>query len=184
MVESGEEGVEPDSYWKKKEAFFRGSTVSLGEKFSSGTFKDAFTIVHCLTCTFYISQSKLVIVYTQKYSPCLLYLFIIIKHSSLSTNVLLTQQFSSFHHIPQGPSSQMDLNSHTKSPVRSLIAMLFPKGLTLCSQSISQKYVHSWKIFNEVLKVLSVLIVENKRFHFTLFYFFPLYSVITDRKIQ
>ncbi|XP_044062330.1 SH3 domain and tetratricopeptide repeat-containing protein 2 isoform X2 [Siniperca chuatsi] len=34
VVESGEGGVEPDSYWKKKEAFFRGSTVSLGEKFS------------------------------------------------------------------------------------------------------------------------------------------------------
>ncbi|KAM7417999.1 hypothetical protein PAMA_017573 [Pampus argenteus] len=35
VVESGEAGVEPDSYWKKKEAFCRGSTVSLGEKFSS-----------------------------------------------------------------------------------------------------------------------------------------------------
>ncbi|GLD61986.1 SH3 domain and tetratricopeptide repeat-containing protein 2 isoform X2 [Lates japonicus] len=35
VAESGEGGVEPDSYWKRKEAFFRGSTVSLGEKFSS-----------------------------------------------------------------------------------------------------------------------------------------------------
>ncbi|XP_069387703.1 SH3 domain and tetratricopeptide repeat-containing protein 2 isoform X1 [Paralichthys olivaceus] len=35
VVESGEGEVEPDSYWKKKEAFFRGSTVSLGDKFSS-----------------------------------------------------------------------------------------------------------------------------------------------------
>ncbi|XP_045886985.1 SH3 domain and tetratricopeptide repeat-containing protein 2 isoform X4 [Micropterus dolomieu] len=35
LVESGEGGVEPESYWKKKEAFLRGSTVSLGEKFSS-----------------------------------------------------------------------------------------------------------------------------------------------------
>uniref|UniRef100_A0A3Q0S6B1 SH3 domain and tetratricopeptide repeats 2 n=1 Tax=Amphilophus citrinellus TaxID=61819 RepID=A0A3Q0S6B1_AMPCI len=35
VVESGEGGVEPDSYWKKKEAFLRGSTVSLGDKFSS-----------------------------------------------------------------------------------------------------------------------------------------------------
>ncbi|XP_040904400.1 SH3 domain and tetratricopeptide repeat-containing protein 2 isoform X2 [Toxotes jaculatrix] len=35
VAESGEGGVEPDSYWKKKEAFLRGSTVSLGEKFSS-----------------------------------------------------------------------------------------------------------------------------------------------------
>ncbi|XP_026185530.1 SH3 domain and tetratricopeptide repeat-containing protein 2 isoform X3 [Mastacembelus armatus] len=35
VVESGEGGAEPDSYWKKKEAFLRGSTVSLGEKFSS-----------------------------------------------------------------------------------------------------------------------------------------------------
>ncbi|XP_053180290.1 SH3 domain and tetratricopeptide repeat-containing protein 2 isoform X1 [Scomber japonicus] len=35
VVESGEGGVEPDSYWKRKEAFCRGSTVSLGEKFSS-----------------------------------------------------------------------------------------------------------------------------------------------------
>nr|XP_020449226.1 SH3 domain and tetratricopeptide repeat-containing protein 2 isoform X2 [Monopterus albus] len=34
-VESGEGGLEADSYWKKKEAFFRRSTVSLGEKFSS-----------------------------------------------------------------------------------------------------------------------------------------------------
>lgn len=35
LVESGEGGPEPDSYWKKKEAFLRGSKVSLGEKFSS-----------------------------------------------------------------------------------------------------------------------------------------------------
>ncbi|XP_023275096.1 SH3 domain and tetratricopeptide repeat-containing protein 2 isoform X3 [Seriola lalandi dorsalis] len=35
VVESGEGGVEPDSYWKRKETFLRGSTVSLGEKFSS-----------------------------------------------------------------------------------------------------------------------------------------------------
>ncbi|XP_058506149.1 SH3 domain and tetratricopeptide repeat-containing protein 2 isoform X2 [Solea solea] len=35
VVESDEGGVESDSYWKKKEAFFRGSTVSLGDKFSS-----------------------------------------------------------------------------------------------------------------------------------------------------
>lgn len=35
LVDSGEGGVEPDSYWKKKEAFLKGSTVSLGEKFSS-----------------------------------------------------------------------------------------------------------------------------------------------------
>ncbi|XP_059201721.1 SH3 domain and tetratricopeptide repeat-containing protein 2 [Centropristis striata] len=34
-VESGEVAVEHDSYWKKKEAFLRGSNVSLGEKFSS-----------------------------------------------------------------------------------------------------------------------------------------------------
>ncbi|XP_068570518.1 SH3 domain and tetratricopeptide repeat-containing protein 2 isoform X1 [Cebidichthys violaceus] len=34
VVESGEGGVEPDGYWKKKEAL-RGSTMSLGEKFSS-----------------------------------------------------------------------------------------------------------------------------------------------------
>lgn len=35
LLESGEEGVESDSYWKRKEAFLRRSTVSLGEKFSS-----------------------------------------------------------------------------------------------------------------------------------------------------
>ncbi|XP_070692980.1 SH3 domain and tetratricopeptide repeat-containing protein 2 [Pempheris klunzingeri] len=35
VVDSGEGGVEPDSYWKKREAFLRGSTVSLGEKFST-----------------------------------------------------------------------------------------------------------------------------------------------------
>ncbi|KAM3867056.1 SH3 domain and tetratricopeptide repeat-containing protein 2 [Diretmus argenteus] len=37
LVESEEGGVEPDNYWKRKEAFLRGSTVSLGvgEKFSS-----------------------------------------------------------------------------------------------------------------------------------------------------
>uniref|UniRef100_A0A671Z327 SH3 domain and tetratricopeptide repeats 2 n=1 Tax=Sparus aurata TaxID=8175 RepID=A0A671Z327_SPAAU len=35
VVESGEGGVELDSYWKKKEAFLRGSAVSLGDKFSS-----------------------------------------------------------------------------------------------------------------------------------------------------
>ncbi|XP_072295887.1 SH3 domain and tetratricopeptide repeat-containing protein 2 isoform X2 [Eucyclogobius newberryi] len=35
LLESGERGAESDSYWKKKEAFLRGSKVSLGEKFSS-----------------------------------------------------------------------------------------------------------------------------------------------------
>nr|XP_020485390.2 SH3 domain and tetratricopeptide repeat-containing protein 2 isoform X2 [Labrus bergylta] len=35
LVESADGGVETDSYWKKKEAFLRGSKVSLGEKFSS-----------------------------------------------------------------------------------------------------------------------------------------------------
>ncbi|XP_047441644.1 SH3 domain and tetratricopeptide repeat-containing protein 2 isoform X2 [Mugil cephalus] len=35
VVESGEGGAEPDNYWKKKEAFLRRSTVSLGDKFSS-----------------------------------------------------------------------------------------------------------------------------------------------------
>lgn len=35
VVESCEAEMEPDSYWKKKEAFLRGSTVSLGEKFST-----------------------------------------------------------------------------------------------------------------------------------------------------
>lgn len=105
VVESGEGGVEPDSYWKKKEAFLRGSTVSLGEKFSSGTFNDAFavfsTIEHCLTCCvfvlkiFYMSQSKLVIFYMQKHFSCTLYLCILMMHIFLSTNVLLTQQFSS-----------------------------------------------------------------------------------------
>ncbi|XP_074530772.1 SH3 domain and tetratricopeptide repeat-containing protein 2 isoform X1 [Halichoeres trimaculatus] len=34
LVESGEGGVEPDSYWKRKAAFLRGSTITLGEKFS------------------------------------------------------------------------------------------------------------------------------------------------------
>ncbi|KAK2849389.1 hypothetical protein Q5P01_009223 [Channa striata] len=35
VVESHEGRVEPDNYWKKKEAFLRGSSVSLGEKFTS-----------------------------------------------------------------------------------------------------------------------------------------------------
>ncbi|XP_055368428.1 SH3 domain and tetratricopeptide repeat-containing protein 2 isoform X2 [Betta splendens] len=34
-AESGDAGPEPDNYWKKKAAFLRGSTVSLGDKFSS-----------------------------------------------------------------------------------------------------------------------------------------------------
>ncbi|XP_056139425.1 SH3 domain and tetratricopeptide repeat-containing protein 2 isoform X2 [Lampris incognitus] len=34
-VESAEGEAEPDSYWKRKEAFLRGSTVGVGEKFSS-----------------------------------------------------------------------------------------------------------------------------------------------------
>lgn len=51
IVISGEGTVEPDSYWKKrKEAFLRGSTVSLGDKFSSGTICDAFTRIICLDC--------------------------------------------------------------------------------------------------------------------------------------
>lgn len=53
VVESGEGGVEPDSYWKKKEAFLRGSSMSLGEKFSSGTFNTACIIVHCQMCSIY-----------------------------------------------------------------------------------------------------------------------------------
>jgi len=39
-AEPGKGGAEPDNYWKKKEAL-RGSTMSLGDKFSSGTFKDS-----------------------------------------------------------------------------------------------------------------------------------------------
>lgn len=79
VVDSGEGEVEPDSYWRKKEAFLRGSTVSLGEKFSSGTFNAAFTIVHCLTCSmslnsFHISLSKLVIFYMQKHFPCIIFM--------------------------------------------------------------------------------------------------------------
>lgn len=35
LVETGPGEEEPDNYWKKKEAFLRGSKVSLGEKFSS-----------------------------------------------------------------------------------------------------------------------------------------------------
>lgn len=92
------------------------------------------------SCSFYIRWSKPVIFHIQKYSPRILYLCIMMKHISLSTNVWLTQQFRSIHHIPPGSSSQMDLNGHTKSPVRSLIAMLFLQGITLCSQSISQKH--------------------------------------------
>lgn len=40
-MDSEEGDVETDSYWKKKEAFLRGSTVSLGEKFSSGRCNEA-----------------------------------------------------------------------------------------------------------------------------------------------
>lgn len=43
VVESGEGGAEPDSYWKKKDAFLRGSSVSVGDKFSSGILNDTFT---------------------------------------------------------------------------------------------------------------------------------------------
>lgn len=42
-VESGEGEAETDSFWKKKEAFLRGSTVSLGEKISSGRVNNAFS---------------------------------------------------------------------------------------------------------------------------------------------
>uniref|UniRef100_A0A3P9LUX4 SH3 domain and tetratricopeptide repeats 2 n=2 Tax=Oryzias latipes TaxID=8090 RepID=A0A3P9LUX4_ORYLA len=35
VVEPGERSAECDNYWKKKEAFLRGSTVSIGDKFSS-----------------------------------------------------------------------------------------------------------------------------------------------------
>lgn len=41
VVQSCEAETEPDSYWKKKEAFLRGSTLSLGEKFSTGTCNPA-----------------------------------------------------------------------------------------------------------------------------------------------
>lgn len=59
LVESGEGGVEPDSYWKKKEAFLKGSSVSLGEKFSPGrlSFFIIFSLIMCFywTTTFSIS---------------------------------------------------------------------------------------------------------------------------------
>lgn len=52
-MESFEGEVEPDSYWKKKEAFLRGSTVSLGEKFSSGTCNPASPLsISCLVAFF------------------------------------------------------------------------------------------------------------------------------------
>lgn len=49
-------------------------------------------------------------------------------HIFLSTNVLLTQQFSSIHHIPPGSSSQMDLNGHTESPIRGCNSFVVPPG--------------------------------------------------------
>lgn len=170
VLESGEGD---DSYWKKKEAFFRGSTMSLGEKFSSGTFKDAFRCRLIVCCnwntSFNISQSKLVIFHTQTHSPCVIFMHTDEAH--FPTNVLLTQQSRSIHHIPPGSSSQMDLNGHTESPVRGLIALLFLRGLA--SQSVSLKYELSWKIFNELLKVLRL----SRDI-------FPFYSMATDRKIH
>lgn len=55
VVESCEGETEPDSYWKKKEAFLRGSTMSLGEKFSTGTCNPASP--HSISClvAFFIS---------------------------------------------------------------------------------------------------------------------------------
>lgn len=103
MVESGEGGVELDSYWKKKEAFLRGSAVSLGDKFSSGTLKmhhhkpewvspeKAFTLAIPNLLSFTCSSISHA-----------LYLRILMRHISLSTNVLLSQQFSFIHHVPPG----------------------------------------------------------------------------------
>lgn len=159
-MESGEGGEEPDNYWKKKEAFLRGSTVSLGDKFSSGIFNDASCTVHFLTCgvfqlenLFLYQPAKLVTFSTQRYLPCILHLCIMMKRISLSTNVLLAQQFSSIHHIPSGSSSQMDLNGHSESPVRGLIALLFLQRLTLCSRSISLNCELLEKMFNKVSDV-------------------------------
>lgn len=59
VVESGDGGVEPDSYWKKKEVFLKGSTVSLGEKFSSGIFNADFCIAHFLTCGVFLQENQL-----------------------------------------------------------------------------------------------------------------------------
>lgn len=50
------------------------------------------------------------------------------KRITLSASVLLTQQFSSIHHIPSGSSSQMDLNGHTESPIRGLNSFVIPLG--------------------------------------------------------
>lgn len=49
-MESGSGEVESDSYWKRKEAFTRGSTVSLamGERFSSGTVLLTDTLYGCV----------------------------------------------------------------------------------------------------------------------------------------
>lgn len=38
VVESGEGEPEPNNYWKRKEAFLKGSRMTLGEKCSSGIF--------------------------------------------------------------------------------------------------------------------------------------------------
>lgn len=72
---------------------------------------------------------------------------------SPSTNVLLSQHFIFIHHVPPGSSSQMDLNGHTESPVRGLIALLFLQGITLCLQSISLKHMLFTENICEVLQV-------------------------------
>lgn len=77
VVESFEGEVEPDSYWKKKEAFLRGSTVSLGEKFSSGTCNPASPLsISCLVAffftektSFHMSLSECVIFCMQRHFP-------------------------------------------------------------------------------------------------------------------
>lgn len=85
VVESFEGDVEPDSYWKKKEAFLRGSTVSLGEKFSSGTCNPASPLsISCLVAflffltektSFHMSPSERVIFCMQKHFLSFIFMY-------------------------------------------------------------------------------------------------------------
>ena len=60
-----------------------------------------------------------------------LYLCILMRHISLSTNVLLAQHSCSIHHVPPGSSSQMDLNGHTERPIRGPNSFVLPPGTNI-----------------------------------------------------
>lgn len=106
--------------------------MSVSEKFSSGRFHDASAIIVWPVANIQLAC----MLFTETFSHASCTNCMLIKHISMCIKILLAQQFSSIH-APSGTSFEMDLNGHSESPVRGIIALLFLWG---GSESISVKY--------------------------------------------